>query len=44
MILFADDHVMVANTEDELQKAACELNNIAVRYSLNISIRQRRWL
>jgi hypothetical protein len=32
--LFADDHVIVATTEDELQKTAYALNNIATKHNL----------
>jgi cell fate (sporulation/competence/biofilm development) regulator YmcA (YheA/YmcA/DUF963 family) len=28
----------MAHTEDELQKEACELNNIDKRYNLNVSV------
>jgi hypothetical protein len=30
-ILFVDDHVIVENTEDELQRAAYTLNSIAIK-------------
>jgi hypothetical protein len=36
-ILFADDQVIVASTEDKLQRAAYALNNIAITYNLKVS-------
>jgi hypothetical protein len=38
MVLFGDDKVIVASTEDELQSAAYALNSTAVKYSLKISV------
>lgn len=37
MILFADDQVITANTEDNLQFGTHKLNNISKKYSLEIS-------
>lgn len=36
-ILFADDQVILSNTEDELQTAIYKLNEIADNYKLRIS-------
>jgi hypothetical protein len=36
-ILCADDHVIIAKSEDELQMAANELNKIAKKYDMKIS-------
>jgi hypothetical protein len=41
-ILFADDQVIVTSTEDELQRAAYTLNNIAVKYNLKISVNKTK--
>jgi hypothetical protein len=40
--LFADGQVIVASTEDELQRAAYVLNNIAVEYNLKISVNKKQ--
>jgi hypothetical protein len=37
-ILFMYDQVIMANTEDEMQRAAYTLNNIAIKYNLKISV------
>jgi len=37
-LLFADDQVIIANTEDNLQKAAHKLNQIITEYGLTISV------
>jgi hypothetical protein len=36
IVLLADDQVLMANTEVELQRAACTLNNMAIKYNLRI--------
>ena len=35
-LLFADDQVMIADTEDNLQKAVHKLNQIVTEYGLTI--------
>jgi len=43
-LLFADDQVIVADTEDNLQKAAHKLNQIITEYGLTISVQKKnRW-
>jgi beta-xylosidase len=42
MILSADDQVIVASTEDELQRVAYTLNNIAIKYHLKISVNKTK--
>jgi transcription initiation factor TFIIIB Brf1 subunit/transcription initiation factor TFIIB len=43
-VLFADDEVIIANTEDNLQKAAQKLNQIITEYGLTISVQKtNRW-
>jgi hypothetical protein len=37
-ILFVDEQVIVASTEDELQRVAYEPNNVANEYNLKISV------
>jgi hypothetical protein len=37
-LLFADDQVIIADTEDNLQKAAHKLNQIITEYGLTISV------
>lgn len=36
-LLFADDQVIITSSEDDLQRAVFELNNIAAEYNLEIS-------
>jgi len=36
-LLFADDQVIIADTEDNLQKAAHKLNKLITEYGLTIS-------
>jgi hypothetical protein len=36
-LLFADDQVIIADTEDNLQKAAHKLNQLITEYGLTIS-------
>jgi len=44
VLLFADDQVIIADTEDNLQKAAHKLNQIVTEYGLNISVKKKnRW-
>ena len=38
MLLFADNQVVIADTEDNLQKAAHKLNQIITEYCLTISV------
>jgi hypothetical protein len=40
--LFAADQVIVASTENELQRAAYTLNNIAIKYNLKISVNKTK--
>jgi hypothetical protein len=37
-MLFADDQVVIADAEDNLQKAACKLNRLMTEYGLAISV------
>jgi hypothetical protein len=41
MLLFADDQVMISNTEDNLQKAVYKLNQIITKHGLTISARKK---
>ena len=41
-LLFADNQVIMANTEDNLQKAAYKLNQIITEYSLSISVQKTK--
>jgi hypothetical protein len=41
-ILIADDQVIVASREDELQRAAYTLKNIAIKYNLKISVNKTK--
>ena len=41
-LLFADDQVIITNTEDNLQKAAYKLNQIITEYSLTISVQKTK--
>ena len=43
-ILFADDQVIIANSEDKLQYATYKLNEIAYNYELEISITKTKVL
>jgi len=36
MLLFADDQVVIADTEDNLQKSAHKLNQIITEYGLTV--------
>jgi hypothetical protein len=41
-LLFADEQVLVADTEDKLQKVAYKLNQIITEYGLNISVQKTK--
>ena len=41
-LLFADDQVIIADTEDNLQKAAYKLNKIIAEYALTISVQKTK--
>jgi len=41
-LLFADDQVIIADTEDSLQKAAHKLNQILTEYGLTISVQKTK--
>jgi len=41
-LLFADDQVIIADTQDNLQKAAYKLNQIT-EYGLTISVEKNLW-
>jgi len=41
-LLFADDQVIIADTEDNLQKAAHKLNQIITEYGLTISVQKTK--
>jgi len=41
-MLFADDQVIIADTEDKLQKAAHKLNQIITEYGLTISVQKTK--
>jgi transcription initiation factor TFIIIB Brf1 subunit/transcription initiation factor TFIIB len=41
-LLFADDQVIIADTEDNLQKAAHELNRLITEYGLPMSVQKRK--
>ena len=41
-LLFADDQVIIADTEDNLQKAAHKLNQITTEYGLTISVQKTK--
>ena len=41
-LLFADDQVIIADTEDNLQKAAHKLNHIITEYGLAISVQETK--
>jgi len=43
-LLFVDDQVTIADTEDNLQKAAHKLNQIIREYGLTISVQQAKWM
>jgi len=42
MLLFADDQVVITDIEDNLQKAAHELNQIITEYGLTISVQKKK--
>ena len=42
MLLFADDQVIIADTEDNLQKAAHKLNQIITEFGITISVQKRK--
>jgi len=42
VLLFADDQVIIADTEDNLQKAVHKLNQIITKYGLTISVRKTK--
>jgi len=41
-LLFADDQVIIADTENNLQKAAYKLNQIITEYGLTISVQKTK--
>jgi hypothetical protein len=41
-LLFSDDEVITANTENNLQKAAHKLNQIITEYGLTIPVQKTR--
>jgi transcription initiation factor TFIIIB Brf1 subunit/transcription initiation factor TFIIB len=41
-LLFADDQVIIADTEDKLQKAAHKLNRLITEYGLTISVQKTK--
>jgi hypothetical protein len=41
-ILFVDDQVIVARTEDDMQRAVYALNNVAIKYNLKISVNKTK--
>ena len=41
-LLFADDQVIIADTDDNLQKAAYKLNQIITEYGLTISVQKTK--
>jgi hypothetical protein len=41
-LLFADDKVIISNTEDNLQKAARKLNQIITECGLTISVQKKK--
>jgi ribosomal protein RSM22 (predicted rRNA methylase) len=41
-LLFVDDQVIIADTEDNLQKAVYKLNQIITEYSLTISVQKAK--
>jgi hypothetical protein len=42
-LLFADDQVVISNTEDNLQKAAYKLNQIITEHGLIYLHRKQNW-
>ena len=42
MLLFADNQVIIADTEDNLQKAARKLNRLITEYGLTISVQKTK--
>jgi hypothetical protein len=41
-VLFMDDQVLMQSTEVELQRAACTLNNMAIKYNLKIYLNKTK--
>ena len=41
-LLFADDQVIIADIEDNLQKAAYKLNQIITEYGLTVSVQKTK--
>jgi hypothetical protein len=41
-LLFKDDQVIIADTEDNLKKAAHKLNRLITEYGLNISVQKTK--
>ena len=41
-MLFADEQVIIADTEDNLQKAVYKLNQIITEYGLTISVQKTK--
>jgi hypothetical protein len=44
MLLFADDQVVISNTEDNLQKAAYKLNQIITEHGFNTIYTEIKWV
>ena len=42
MLLFANNQVIISNTEDNLQKAAYKLNQIITEHDLTISVQKTK--
>jgi len=42
MLLFADNQVITADTEDNIQKAAYKLNQIITEYGFKISVQEKK--
>jgi hypothetical protein len=42
-LLFTDDQVIISNTTDNLQKAACKLNKIITERGLTTSVEKKKW-
>ena len=44
MLLFADDRVVISNTEDNLQKAAYKLNQVMTECGFNTIYTEIKWI
>ena len=44
MLLFANDQVIIADTEDNLQKAAHKMNQVITGYFLTLSVQKTKWM